>query len=64
LDYAERYFRAVKILCRKYKVRIAEMNRMIAEDPTVAKEVYAVMDAEFEKDVTKWRRSLPGKRDT
>jgi len=54
LDYAGRYSRAVKALCKKYKVRIAEMNRMIAEDPAVAKEVYAVMDAEFEKDIARW----------
>jgi len=51
LQYTERYAAAVKVLCRKYNVRIAEMNRMIAEDPVVAKEVYAVMDAEFEKDL-------------
>lgn len=58
LDYAGRYSRAVKVLCRKYKVRIAEMNRMIAEDPAMAKEVYAVMDAEFEMDVARWEKIL------
>ncbi len=58
LDYTGRYSAAVKVLCKKYGVRIAEMNRMIAEDPAVAKEVYAVMDAEFEKDVSRWRKNL------
>lgn len=32
-------------------MRIAEMNRMIAEYPIVAKEVYVVMDAEFERNM-------------
>ena len=58
LQYAERYDAAVKVLCRKYGVRVAEMNRMIAEDPAVAKEVYAVMDTEFEKDISKLRKRL------
>lgn len=58
LDYAGRYSRAVKALCKKYKVRIAEMNRMIAENPVVAKEVYAVMDADFERDIARWERKL------
>jgi len=60
LDYAGRYSKAVKILCRKYKVRITEMNRMVAEDPAVTKEVYAVMDAEFEKDIARWNNILKG----
>lgn len=50
----------MKALCKKYKVRVAEMNRMIAEDSAVAKEVYAVMDVEFKKDIARWSVILHG----
>ena len=58
LQYAERYSEAVQIVCRKYGVGVDQMNRAMASDPAVAKEIYATMDREFEKDIRVWRKRL------
>ena len=58
LQYAERYSEAVQIVCRKYGVGVDRLNRAMARDPVVAKEIYATMDREFEKDIRAWRKKL------
>ncbi|MFA6664919.1 MAG: DUF1998 domain-containing protein [Lachnospiraceae bacterium] len=58
LQYAERYSEAVQIVCRKYGVGVDRLNRAMARDPVVAKEIYAIMDREFEKDIRAWRKKL------
>lgn len=58
LQYAERYSEAVQIVCRKYGVGVDRLNRTMARDPVVAKEIYAIMDREFEKDIRAWRKKL------
>jgi len=58
LQYAERYSEAVQIVCRKYGVGVDQLNRTMARDPAVAKEIYAIMDREFEKDIRAWRKKL------
>lgn len=58
LQYAERYSEAVQIVCKKYGVGVDRLNRAMARDPVVAKEIYATMDREFEKDIRAWRKKL------
>jgi|LSQX01.1.fsa_nt_gb hypothetical protein len=58
LQYAERYSEAVQIVCKKYGVGVDQLNRAMARDPVVAKEIYATMDREFEKDIKAWRKKM------
>lgn len=46
------------IAFRMFLCRRSILYVMIAEDPAVVREVYAVMDAEFEKDIIKWSSIL------
>jgi len=64
LQSVERYSEAVQIVCRKYGVGVDQMNRAMAMDPVVTKEIYATMDREFEKDIRVWRKRLKARNNT
>jgi len=58
LQYAERYSEAVQIVCRKYGVGVDQLNRAMTKDPAIAREIYATMDRQFEKDIKRWRKKM------
>jgi hypothetical protein len=39
-------------------VGVDQLNRAMTKDPAIAREIYATMDRQFEKDIKRWRKKM------